>query len=271
MRRYMQGTLDYACAVYAVINAVSALHGIELTPARSMFRESQLAFSERPALWRHFLQNDTDHYWVVRYMLRRWCLRGDGRAFESKIRTGIRFSSFLRKKTAPLSPPSLHFPISGLRQPFADWMQGQTAREAPVKPDTAHAAPDEELDQAAMFLPEEHAPCGPLSRAEARGQALEVWRELEDWFAAAGPRKAALLRFHRFLPGVEQPVVSHWTCVRGLSPWREGGREKGVVHLLDASSEQGALHELERDALIVAGSGRALLRIVPESLLLLRA
>jgi hypothetical protein len=115
-----------------------------------------------------------------------------------------------------------------------------------------------------MYLPEKETPAGPPSPAAAEKEAHEVWSAAAAWFAPenrTGKRRAAVLRFHRFLPGVVEPVVSHWTTVCRI--------EKGALHLHDASSDNGALHALEQGRLMPGARERALLRIVPESLLLL--
>lgn len=216
MRRYMQGTLDFTCGIYAVINALSCIRGIDLAQARAMFQQSQMAFAAHPRLWRAFLYNESDHYWVVRYMLHRWCCTGAYR---------------LR-----------------MHSPYGSWLQGDGPAEAL-------------LDNVALYLPETHADSGPGSFEKSRAEAEDVWRVLHAWFDGNQKGRACLLRFHRFLPGVAQAVVSHWTCVRGVSP------DEAFLH--DASSEQNALHTLERRALLPADKVRALVRIVPESMILL--
>ena len=83
MRRYMQGTLDFACGIYAVINALSCTHGLELANARKIFQETMHALSKQEKAWNSFLHNETDHYWLIRWLLGRWC-------FESPWRLEIR-------------------------------------------------------------------------------------------------------------------------------------------------------------------------------------
>ena len=73
MRRYFQGTLDFSCGMYAVMNALALIYNLDLSGGRRIFSETVLSLSEEPALWKHFLRNETDHYWLVRYMLQRWC------------------------------------------------------------------------------------------------------------------------------------------------------------------------------------------------------
>lgn len=228
MRRYLQGTLDFACAVYAVINALSVTYALDLSGARKIFKETHDSLAGMPALWADYTGNETDHYWLVRYMLRRWCSDG---------------------------PYALR-----MIQPFCDCL-------LPTDEDLHIAG-------AERYLPEREAPDGPSSLAAAEKEAAGVWRELERWLGSEAlaavtqgrsgmlPR-AALLRFHRFVPGLRKPVVSHWTAGKIL--------EQGVLQLHDASSESSALLALERNALVPSFHGRAMVRIVPESLLLLEA
>lgn len=218
MRRYLQGTLDYACGIYAVINALSCTHSLDLPGARKIFQETLLSLAEQPELWSRFVRNQTDHYWLVRYMLQRWCT---SRPYRLEI--GQPFSSCLLP----------------------------TQQE-------------QELYTVSMFLPEQELPEGPAHAQAASYEAQQVWKTLESWLgqhvSVRMPKKVALLRFHRFIPGVAQPVVSHWTTACGM--------DTEAVHLHDASGEQGALFALSRDALC-PHHGRAFLRIVPESIVYL--
>ena len=217
MRRYMQGTLDFACGIYAVINALSCMHGLDLAGARKIFQETMLVLSRRETLWDRFLRNETDHYWLVRWMVWRWCLE-----------------------------PSREVTIL---QPFSDCL---------LPPQTGAA-----LEEAALYLPEAHEPAGPACSAAASREAESVWEAMESWFAAgkSGSARTALLRFHRFIPGTRQPVVSHWTTAHAANA--------GAVLLHDASSEPGALFSLERKKLLPEAQTPAMLRIVPESILFL--
>ena len=217
-RRYLQGTLDFACAIYAVINALSCSHGLDLAGGRRIFQETAISLAEAPDLWKRFLRYETDHYWLVRYMLGRWCCAEPWRL--------------------------------AARQPFSDCLL--PGGEAP------------DLAGAELFLPEKEEDHGPILHDKARKEAASVWRALEDWFGGRSgerPRRTALLRFHRFLFHETPPVVSHWTTARRL--------EDGVLHLHDASSEKSALVALEKSALLPGDGTRGLIRIVPESLVLL--
>lgn len=71
-RRYLQGTLDFHCGIYSVINALACLKDIGLQSARTILSESVLALQPYPHLLKAFLRNETDHYWMVGYCLGRW-------------------------------------------------------------------------------------------------------------------------------------------------------------------------------------------------------
>ena len=219
-RRYLQGTLDFACAIYAVINALACTHGLDLGGSRRIFQETGISLAEYPALWKSFLRNETDHYWLVRYMLHRWCRAEPWRLFQ--------------------------------RQPFSDCLM------------PGSSGPD--LAGAEMFLPEKENDQGPAQDGKARKEALSVWKTLEDWLAPATgqiPGRVAVLRFHRFLFLETPPIVSHWTTARSLS--------EGILHLHDASSEASALFALEKEDILPEDGARGLIRIVPESLVLLES
>ncbi|MDR3175575.1 MAG: hypothetical protein LBU06_03460 [Desulfovibrio sp.] len=232
MRRYLQGTLDFACAVYAVINAASRIYRLDLATAREIFQRTLLDFSGNARVWEAFVNNRTDHYWVVRYMLRRWCAQG---------RFGLE--------------PDLPFSRLG---PPAD-------REL-------------DLNAASLFLPENHPPTGPENRNVCDGardntaatakddssrtaEAAAALEAMRSFFARVPPGDGVVvLRFHRFLPGIANPVVSHWTTVDGA--------DSEALRLWDSSSEEGALHRLPYASLLCSGNPPSL-RLVPESIHLL--
>lgn len=217
MRRYMQGTLDFTCGIYAVINALSCVYEISLANARTIFQETMQALSEQERLWNSFLRNETDHYWLIRWLLGRWCLEPPWRL--------------------------------GLRQPFSGCLSPQQRGNS--------------LAEMELYLPETYPPDGPACPAEAASEAAAVWDALTDWFERKNSEesRAAVLRFHRFIPGARKPVVSHWTTAQGIT-------DKAIL-LHDASAEPGSLFLLERKSLLPEIQRTALLRIVPESVALL--
>lgn len=203
-----------------MINALAHIRGLDLAGARRMFQETEISLAEAPDLWKSFLRNETDHYWLVRYMLERWCCS---------------------------APWKLN-----ILQPFAECL-------LPGKGGL-------DLAGAKLFLPEVESAQGPAAPDKAGQEAASVWRALAEWFDERSgklPKRAALLRFHRFLFHECPPVVSHWTTVRGLAG--------DVLRLHDASSEANALFSLEKDALLPEDGSRGLIRIVPESVVLLEA
>ncbi|MDR2669611.1 MAG: hypothetical protein LBC14_06645 [Desulfovibrio sp.] len=222
MRRYLQGTLDFACAVYAVINAVGCVRDLRLPEARDIFSATLVDFAVRPLLWAAFTSNNTDHYWVIRYMLRRWCMTSPRRLEIS-------------------CPGSFACPVSD-----------------------ADAEPN--IDSA--YLPERLPPRGPESpyggfsdaaRREAKAVCDALRKALQS---GVTPGRAVLARFHRFLPGVAAPLVSHWTCINSV--------DTATLYLKDSSAEKEAVHSIRYDELLPEAE-LPKLRIVPESLYLLTA
>jgi len=213
----MQGTLDFTCGIYAVINALSCIYGLKLAQAKKIFQETMQTLSGQEKIWNSFLYNETDHYWLVRWLLGRWC-----------------------------SEPPWKLDV---RQPFADCLLPESR-----KSDCCTGVD--------LYLPEIHAPGGPTCPAAAQSEALAVWNALADWLSKQeGSSRAALLRFHRFVPGGHEPLVSHWTTARAAND--------RTILLHDASAEPGALFVLERRSLLPEMQHAALLRIVPESIALL--
>jgi hypothetical protein len=212
----MQGTLDFTCGIYAVINALSCTYGLDLANARKLFRETMHALSGQEKLWSNFLRNETDHYWLIRWLLARWC-------FEPPWQLEI-------------------------RQPFSDCLRPENWSN--------------DFAGMTLYLPETHGPSGPACPATAKGEAFAVWDALADWLKGQKENsRAALLRFHRFTPGTRQPLVSHWTTALAANDM--------AILLHDASAEPGALFTLEHKSLLPEMQHTALLRIVPESVVLL--
>lgn len=223
MRRYLQGTLDFACGIYAVINALSCIYSIPLAEARRLLTEIHVDLAASPDLFRAFCHNETDHYWIVRCML-------------ARVQSDRRYNL-------------------DLCQPFSTCLMPGGNDEA--LPDNIPLGP---------YLPEAADPEGPFSLDAARQEAEAVWQAVHLWLASptnSTGKRAAIFRFHRFLPAVYGPVVSHWTTCRFAT--------SALLSLHDASSEQGALLELDRKTLLPPKKERAMVRIVPESVVLLHA
>ncbi len=212
--RYMQGTLDFACGIYAVINGLALTHNLRLGAARGLLSMALWEFSRHDRAWKAFLQNETDHYWVVRYMLSAHC-----RAWPFKYDTYQPFSSSL----AP----------------------GQEALD---------------LENVPMYSGE----CRLPPAAEHAAISRDIWGIFRDCLSEnteASYRHICLFRFHRYLPDVESPVISHWTCGCRFS--------NNALYLHDASSEKKALFEINLETLHAADNDRPLFYIPPESIIIL--
>lgn len=95
-----------------------------------------------------------------------------------------------------------------------------------------------------------------------------IWSGLEEWLPATqvqpragSARRAAILRFHRYIRYVPNPVVSHWSVM--------DCHHEGVFQLRDASKEESALYSLARDMCVFVPeliSEKYSVRIEPESL-----
>lgn len=255
MRRYLQGTLDFACGIYAVINGLSITHDIPLTDARLIFQDTHAALAANPALWNRYLKNDTDHYWLVRALLRRI-----GSAAPYTLDMSQPFGGWLR-----LDDSRNRQSGTGLFQSPVFFASGRKKNGAKGLASPCVLPEDFALPLSHLYLPEEHEPYGPPSLAALQREIDAVWTELASWFQsslALREKRAVILRFHRFLPAYPQPVVSHWTTAHSL--------QNGTLLLHDASAEQGSIFELEYRALLPQKAERPLLRIVPESLVFIR-
>lgn len=72
----------------------------------------------------------------------------------------------------------------------------------------------------------------PWAGKSARGPCTEklCWREMRLWLSPVGAHaNTVIFRFHRFLPGHETPVISHWTVGETI--------ENDTLILCDSSHE----------------------------------
>lgn len=216
MRQYYQGTLDFACALYAVINSLAVTHDLGLARGGAMYTGTMEEIARRPPLWHSFLYNKTDHYWVVRYLLARWCTR-----------------------------PPVHYT---LLQPFSSCLLPQE--------DTLY------LENVALYLPEAYAGGAGYFHPGVEEEQKRVWETMADWLGNnEGENRTVIFRFHRFLPQMAQPVVSHWTTGRSVLG--------NTLMLHDASAEKSALQHITRGSLFGRVDARPSVLIAPESVVLL--
>lgn len=225
MNPYHQGQLDFFCAVYAFINAMRLLFGIQLNQAREILTTSLSEISAQPLLWQAILNNRTDHHWVSAYMLGRFCGPGGFPARAAQL------------------PDA---PLKGLAnagdQEIRDWLNLCT-------PTAVHL---QNLDEEYLYRPGvEFGPHmgrpapGPKARArpwntELLWPLLQRWlpsRKFIDMFGQAQKQKRCLiLRFHRFVPYQKQPVVSHWSTGQDFS--------RDTLNLYDCTANKDATHAL---------------------------
>lgn len=92
----------------------------------------------------------------------------------------------------------------------------------------------------------------------------DFWSMAADWLAA-GARRTMLLRFMRYVPGQDAPVVRHWTAADRLLG--------DSLFLLDSSRDSGALPVLLRHQVTCFRervNEERFVRIIPSSCLLLQ-
>ena len=212
MQRFYQGQLDFFCAAYAVVNALTALYGINLSQARALLASALADISQHQDLWRATLYNETDFHWLTDYML-----LACGKAASYPVR---------------------------VFRPFA------------AQPEIPESAAD--LTRASVYIDPQTA----VPDADA------IWAALENWLPATrvrpragSARRAVILRFHRYIRYVPNPIVSHWSVA--------DCHHDGIFQLRDASKEENALYSLDREVCVFTPelvSEKHPVRIEPESL-----
>ncbi len=279
--------MDYFCAIYSVINALRLTHGISLAESRDILGTALREISAIPHLWEALLENQTDHHWVVRYMLGRFCATGNRKLRVARL--PLSYADVLSAGSATL--PGRHGQAANAMQPGARLdhllsdgsghaeapgfnpamavasgsLQEGAATLAPGKPDglTAEqicrrlpfAAPeplslgslrDDALYDARVELGRMAAPSLYPPRRK-RGWKIEtLWPLLQYWLPSRGllsafgniskQNRCLLLRFHRFLPNQQFPLISHW------STGREFGKD--TLMLYDCTANKDAIHAL---------------------------
>ncbi len=229
LRPYHQGQADFFCALYAVINALVITYGIGLGTARQIFSTTLGKISEHPFLWRSTLNNETDFYWLVEYLL--------GFSFSSgplALHTLVPAGAGFQEKKFGLEHRNLR-DVNLYRKPERKPACGLNAGELwtvlrhwlPEDCDPRHS---ERVDY--CYPPAER----PAANDKGdNGDKAEAPGCMEESGVPHGQR-ALLLRFHRYLPFSDQPVISHWSTARAFY-----GED---LLLFDATADPEAIHRL---------------------------
>jgi hypothetical protein len=246
-RPYLQGQLDFFCAVYAVINALRLLHGLNLEQGRGILGTVLDELSACPPLWRAVLHNGTDFYGLVDYLLGRFCGTGPWS---------------LRLARLPESPPA---GLPAFAAPAGD-MPCLDLRSPPARSLEALAS-DLYRPESAAWSREggaKEVDACPAWSVEALWRLLRGWlpgRRLLD-FGSSGPlTRCVLLRFHRYLPGRGGPLISHWSVGRFFAG--------STLHLYDCTAAGSGVQSLPlRESAVHPGDIAAprLLGLEPQSL-----
>lgn len=224
MNPYHQGQLDFFCAVYAFINAARLLFGIQLGQARDILATALHEISAQPVLWNALLRNQTDHHWVISYMLGRFANAG---------------SLPMRAGKLPEKPlPRLREARS---QEIHDWLE----LSPPKAVNLAALGPEH------MFTPGVefgyHMPwVDPEKRSKRQWQQEDLWWLCQNWLPSRnfldilGPQKkqdrCIILRFHRFLPPHPAPLICHWSTGHNFT--------KDNLNLFDCTANKEGTHIL---------------------------
>jgi hypothetical protein len=220
MKIYHQGQLDFFCAIYAVINALGITYGMSLQDGRHILGACIKELAEHKNILAALTSNATDHHWIVGYLLGRFCRSG-------------RFA--LKVAKLPPKLPSL-------------------ATDAWLNLDSPEAISLNDISEQDMWA-EVRSFSGSFSGLETQGldkppgprwRAENLWTLLQGWLPSRGllgvlgtPKlqdRCILLRFHRFFPQAQGPLISHWSTGRNFS--------KDILHLADCTSNPKALHAL---------------------------
>jgi hypothetical protein len=261
MKAYHQGQLDYFCGLYAFINALRLICGLDLADARLIFAQTLQELSAYPVLWQAMLDNDTDYYWLLRYLSGRFS-QNPAQAFKlGRLPLAPLNSEERQKIRAERSPEQK----SALRlygiseQELRDWL-GLKRQEClnleNLQYEHMHERPrtgSKHTDREKNWSMEELWPL------------LQSWVPVKNLFSSFGnaEKQASCLifRFHRYLYPAHPPIVSHWTT---------GMEFKGDTLLLfDCTADKTAVHSLPLKECVLNESDlsrESLIRIEPESI-----
>ncbi|MDR2892575.1 MAG: hypothetical protein LBV80_05765 [Deltaproteobacteria bacterium] len=268
MKAYHQGQLDFFCGIYALINALRLTSGIGLADARRILAEALGAVSAYPLLWRATLDNSTDFYWLMRYLLGRYS-RERGLAFRiarlpmTSLKSAERLR--LREKVGAQA--------AGSRRPqFA--MGGSCGLSDAELRAWLNLSPPPLLELADL-RPQDlrfRQPDNGVPTPRECGWTLsELWPLLEDWLPiktlfsgfsqGEGSGRCLILRFHRHLYADQPPVISHWTCGQEFN--------RDTLQLFDCTADKSAVHSLPFKQCALRESELSkdrLLRLEPDSI-----
>ncbi len=216
---FHQGQLDVFCAVYAVINALRAVHPLAMGQARRLFNEVLLDLARDAEGLRTVLYNATDHDALVRAVLDR----------------ASRDVVALRVTRPFAAAPALR--VTGRVGPDASGGPRSAARSGAHNKHNSHTS---------------HTSHAPDATPQPTPRAL--WQTLTGWLSD-GHARGAVLRFHRYLPFRGDPVVSHWTAAGRLLGetlfLHDSSREANAVHQIEQGGFVTAPEHLSDDRLLL--------------------
>lgn len=263
---YHQGQLDFFCAAYALINALRLMRGLELPQARAILASLLRELPENQFLWQAVLLNRTDYYWLLDYMLGRFCREGPFALKSDRLpdfalshpcglpvppgSPALPAASGRLAADASSGPPSPFGPFSPLSTPASldpsertggAGSPDQAWRPAPASPPFCSL---QALEAAGAYQPEAEFTGGP--RPPRRWERRALWDLLRVWlperggfplFGQNGPQeRCLLLRFHRFMPEQEFPFISHWSVGQAFVG--------DTLLLYDCTADPNAVHKL---------------------------
>jgi hypothetical protein len=257
MKAYHQGQLDFFCGLYAFINCLKLIGGLNLEAARQVFAQALLEISAHPIPWQALLDNDSDYYWLMRYLFGRFGHK-PGAAFTIGQLPLALMDGKERRATCPERQAQ-----------FGTYGVAETEMRALLDLKRPEEIKLEELERGHMYL----RPLRSAERTERENNwSMDgLWPLLQSWLPAGNlfnkftgdgeQRTGLILRFHRYLYPGQPPVVSHWTS---------GLEFKGdTLHLFDCTADSTAVHRLAPHECVLSASALSperLIRIEPESI-----
>ena len=288
MKIYHQGQLDFFCAIYAVINAIGITHGMSLQDGRHILATCINELAEHKKILETLTTNATDHHWIVGYLLGRFCHSGRfafkvGKLPLKPMSIAVHANSKLELPDGNLTAALVfNFLLkqSGLVTNNIDDSEGTKALATWLKLVFPERISLDEICERDMWadirsfsgsaagwgVPAQdmNAPAKPRWRAEDLWPLLQCWLPSRGLLGTIGADKlqdrCILLRFHRFLPQADEPLISHWSTGRDFS--------KDILNLADCTASSQAVHALPLKQCAMDPrdlGGERLLGIEPES------